>query len=168
MCSSVSEYLDSSAVKESMESTFFSPVVTIKKALQSYIHIVKCTPSLESLKQIHWSPTEIMKMVVIQLYFTPTHAPKYSSTNVNNKKRVITFVDAPQSRVGAHVLKVTHIHGIHLYDVPVLRSEGSGQESEAQQSADPGCDHQRAESHLHPPAGEDHFTRKTVTGLTRA
>lgn len=65
-------------------------------------------------------------------------------------EKKLTFVDAPQSRVRAHVLKVADVHRIHLYDVPVLCSEGSRQKREAQDTADAGCDHQTAKGYLHP------------------
>lgn len=52
--------------------------------------------------------------------------------------------------MGAHVLSVAHIHRIHLYDVPVIGSESSRQESEAHETADAGCDHHRAKVNLHP------------------
>lgn len=62
-------------------------------------------------------------------------------------------MDAPQSRVGAHVLKVAHVQRIHLDDVPILGSEGSRQRPEAQKTADAGCDHQSAKGNLHPAWG---------------
>lgn len=49
------------------------------------------------------------------------------------------------------VLKVRRVHGVRLYDVPVVGSERRRQEGEAQKPADAGGDHQRAEARLHPP-----------------
>lgn len=66
-------------------------------------------------------------------------------------EKLPTFIGAPQSRVWRdYVFIVARVHGIHIYDVPVVGSEGSRQKGEAQQAADAGCDHQRAEGYLHP------------------
>lgn len=60
--------------------------------------------------------------------------------------------------MGAHVLKVAHVHRIHLYDVPELGSEGSRQKREAQDTTDAGGDHHRTKGDHHPVRTEDKFT----------
>lgn len=50
-------------------------------------------------------------------------------------------MDGPQSRVGAHVLGVARVPGIHLYDVPVVGTEGSRQKGEAEEPTDARGDH---------------------------
>lgn len=79
------------------------------------------------------------------------HLPHMTTFRGDNFKSLnqegVTFVDAPQTRVGAHVLKVAHV--LSLYDEPIIGSEGGGQQGEAQQTADPRCDHQSSKCHLH-------------------
>lgn len=60
-----------------------------------------------------------------------------------------TFIDTPQSRVGAHVLYVAWVDRIHLYDEPIICSERSRQKSEAENPAHSGCDHQITEAYFH-------------------
>ena len=50
----------------------------------------------------------------------------------------------------AHVLQVAHVHGVQPYNVPVLCSEGRGQESVAEETTDACYDHQRAKGYPHP------------------
>lgn len=64
--------------------------------------------------------------------------------------------------MGAQVLKVAHVHRIHLYDVPILGSERSRQKCEAQNTADASCDHQRAKGYLHPVHVRVEFARNSI------
>lgn len=128
MRSSKSEYLEESPAKESMESVCVFPPGGKKnkngQKQQSFPHNNK-----------HFEKTTCNNWTVpaVRLNWEEVRAP--------------TFVDAPQPRVGAHVLKVAHVLG--LYDEPVIGSEGGRQEDEAQQTADPRCDHHSSKCYLH-------------------